>query len=174
MQWTIDPVHTSVGFAVKHMMVSTVRGRFGAVRGSIDLDPAAPERSGAEIAIDAASVDTGMPTRDDHLRSADFFDAARFPEIEFRATRVHPLGGTRFRVDGDLTIRGTTHPIALEAELSGTWGDRVGISARGAIDRKDFGLLWNRAIEAGGVMVGDTVTLELEFEAVRRPETVAA
>ncbi len=179
MKWDIDSAHSSVHFAVKHMMVSTVRGRFGAVRGWIELDPAAPERARAEITIDAGSVDTGMPTRDQHLRSADFFDAERHAEITFRSTRVHRLGGERFRVDGEITIRGATRPIALDAELvgvyeSGRMGTRLGISATGGIDRREFGLNWNQALEAGGVLVSDTVKLEIEVEAVRRAEAVAA
>ncbi len=179
MKWDIDSAHSGVHFAVKHMMVSTVRGRFGAVRGWIELDPVAPEGARAEITIDAGSVDTGVPTRDQHLRSADFFDAERHPEITFRTRRVHRLGGERFRVDGELTIRGATRPIALDTELvgvyeSGRMGTRLGISATGSLDRKEFGLNWNQALEAGGVLVSDTVKLELEVEAVRATEAVAA
>ena len=174
MNWQIDPAHSSVGFAVKHMTVSTVRGRFGAIRGTIDLDPAAPERARADVTIDASSVDTGMPVRDQHLRSADFFDAERHPQITFLATAAHPLGGARFRIDGELTIRGVTRPLTLDAELvgvyeSGRLGTRVGISATGKLDRTEFGLSRNQALEAGGWLVSDTVKLEIEVRPSRRP-----
>ncbi len=180
MKWDIDPAHSSVGFAVKHMMVSTVRGRFGAVRGTIDLDPAEPRKARADVAIDVSSIDTGMEKRDRHLRSADFFDAEQHPEISFRATGAHPLGGDRYRVSGDLTVRGVTRPLSLDAELvgiyeSGRMGTRLGISATGALDRREFGLNWNQALEAGGWLVGDDVKLEIDVEAVKRvPEAVAA
>ena len=179
MTWDIDPVHSNVGFTAKHMMVSSVRGRFGAVRGTIDLDPKSPETVRAEVEIDAASVDTAMAKRDDHLRSADFLDVERHPLISFRANGAHLLGGGRYRVDGEVTIRGVTKPITLDAELAGVYesartGARVGISARGALDRKEFGLNWNQALEAGGWLVSDTVKFEIEVEAVRRAETMAA
>ena len=179
MRWDVDPVHSTIGFAVKHMMVATVHGRFGRVRGTLELDPAAPEDAKAELVIDAASVDTNMPRRDEHLRSADFFDARRFPEIPFRTTEVHALGGAKFRVDGELTIRDVTRPVTVDAELSGVYpdakrGDRIGISFRSSIDRTDFGLGWNQALEAGGVLVGDIVRLEVELAAVRQAEALAA
>lgn len=179
MRWDIDATHSSVGFAVRHMMVATVRGRFGGVSGSIELDPSSPETASALVRIDAASVDTGMPKRDDHLRSADFFDAATHPEIVFRARGAQRVGADRYRLDGDLTIRGTTRPISLDAELAGPFdggkaGTRVGLSATGRIDRKDFGLNWNVALEAGGWLVSDQVRLEIELAAVRALESAAA
>lgn len=179
MKWVIDPVHSTIGFSAKHMMVSTVRGRFGAIGGDIELDPAAPDEAAAEITIDAASVDTGMPARDQHLRSVDFLDAEKYPEITFRTSKVHRLGGPRFRIEGDLTIRGVTRPIALDAELTDVYvdrtrGARIGISARGSIDRSDFGLRWNQALEAGGVLVSERVSLEVEIAAARAAEAVAA
>ena len=179
LRWEIDPVHTTIGFAVKHMMVSTVRGRFGSVRGAIELDPAAPEEASGEIVIDAASVDTNMPMRDNHLRSADFFDAATYPHLTYRVSGVHRLAADRFRVEGDLTVRDVTRPVTLDAELSEVYvdtqrGTRVGISATGSIDRTDFGLRWNQSLEAGGVLVGERVKLEVEIEAVQMAAAAAA
>ncbi|OLC56646.1 MAG: hypothetical protein AUH85_05670 [Chloroflexi bacterium 13_1_40CM_4_68_4] len=179
MKWEIDPVHSTIGFSAKHLMVSTVRGRFGGVRGEIDLDPEAPEKATAEIVIDAASVETGMPMRDNHLRSADFFEADRFPHLTYRVTKVHRLGSDRFRVEGDLTIRDVTRPVTLEAALSDLFvdtrrGTRIAISASGSIDRTDFGLRWNQTLETGGVVVSDRVKLELEITAVQLAAAVAA
>ena len=179
MKWEIDPIHSSIGFAAKHLMVSTVRGRFGGVRGEIELDPAEPEKATAEVVIDAASVETGMPMRDKHLRSADFFEAEKYPHLTYRVSGVHRLGPDRFRVDGDLTIRDVTKPVSLEAEISDLMvdskrGTRLGISATGSIDRTAFGLRWNQSLEAGGVLVSERIKLELEITAVQVAAAVAA
>lgn len=170
--WTFDPAHTLVEFSAKHMMFTTVKGRFTSVRGTIVDVADDPTRSSVEVEIDAASVTTGDPQRDGHLKSADFLDVANFPTLTFRSRRVE---GTheRFRVIGDLTIRGTTHEVTLEAELQGTgvnpWGKTVaGFSASTEINRKDFGLTWNVALETGGVLVSDRVKLDIEVEALRQ------
>jgi polyisoprenoid-binding protein YceI len=172
-RWTLDPAHSEVGFRVRHMMVSWTKGRFGAFSGTVVLDDAHPERSTVEVSIEAASIDTREPQRDQHLRSADFLDVERHPRIAFRSTAVTPAGGGAFEVRGELTIRGVTRPVTLEVEGLGPahrdpWGGvRRGAQARTRIDRKDFGLVWNGVLEAGGVLVGDEVRIELEVELVQ-------
>ena len=177
--WSIDVAHTNVAFSVRHMVVSKVRGRFSRYTGAVQLDEAALARSSVEVTIDAASIDTGVADRDAHLRSPDFFDVERFPELRFRSTGIETLSGDRLRVRGDLTIRDVTREVALDVELGGRtkdpWGnERVGFSARTAIDRKDFGLTWNTVLEAGGVVVGDRVEIEVDVEAIRGTAHVAA
>jgi polyisoprenoid-binding protein YceI len=166
-----DPSHSSVGFVVRHLMVSKVRGRFGAFSGTLTVaeDPTA---SSVEVTIDAASFDSGDAGRDEHVRSADFLDVATFPEVTFRSTSVTSRGSEHYDVAGELTIKGTTVPVVLDAELEGVvadpWGNQRAIfSARTEIDREDFGLTWNQALETGGVMVGKKVTIEIEAQAVR-------
>lgn len=176
--WNIDPVHTQVEVAVKHMMITTVRGRFPDVRGTITVDEEDPESSGVEVTIDAAGIDTRNEDRDAHLRSEDFLDVEEHPEITFRSTRIegaHDKPGEPFRVVGDLTIRGETREVVLDATYEGTgedpWGGtRVGFSASTEIDRRDFGLRWNQALETGGVLVANTVKIELEVQAVRQED----
>ena len=164
---TIDPNHSSIGFAVKHMMIATVRGRFGQFEGTVDVPDGDPTQAQAEFTIQAASIDTGVGPRDEHLRSADFFDAGNHPELRFVSRRIESLGGDRYRAEGDLTMRGVTKPVSLEVEVGDRvrdpWGnDRVGISARGKLNRKEWGLNWNQALEAGGMLVSDEVKLEIE------------
>ncbi|MER3437619.1 MAG: hypothetical protein C4346_08545 [Chloroflexota bacterium] len=171
--WTIDPSHSEIGFAVRHMMISTVRGSFQGVNGTIGIDEADPTRSHAEVTIDAATVNTRDAKRDEHLRSADFFDVVHHPTITFRSTRIEPAGTNQFRVMGDLTIRGTTRPVVLEVEIHGRnrtpWGTEVlGLTAQTSINRKDFGLNWNAALETGGVLVSDEVKLIAEVEAIKQ------
>ncbi|HEU4642128.1 MAG TPA: YceI family protein [Gemmatimonadaceae bacterium] len=170
--WQIDPAHTGVEFAVKHMMISTVKGRFTHVSGTIRLDESNPARSSVEATIDATSIDTRVEQRDAHLRSADFLDADRFPSITFRSTRVVPRGEGRAEVTGDLVIHGVTRQITLEVEEQGRLkdpygNDRVGFSATGKLDRRDFGLTWNQTLEAGGLLVGNEVRISIEVEATR-------
>jgi polyisoprenoid-binding protein YceI len=170
--YRIDAAHTEVGFEVKHLMISTVRGRFGAVNGTIDLNEAEPYRSSVEVEIDAASIDTRQEQRDAHLRSADFFDVQRFPAITFRSTKVDSPSLGRYVVRGDLTVRDVTREVALEVtdEGRGTdpWGgERAGFSASTKIDRRDFGLTWNQALETGGVLVGNEIKIVLDVQAVR-------
>jgi polyisoprenoid-binding protein YceI len=172
----LDPAHSSVEFSVKHMMMTTVRGRFKDVKATITGSEEHPEGCCVEVEIATASVDTGDPSRDAHLRSADFFDAERFPTITFRSTRVegNPRGeeGARFRLVGDLTIRDTTMEVALDCVFEGRgmdpWGkERAGFSARGEVDRRDWGLRWNQAIETGGILVANTVRIEADVQFVR-------
>jgi polyisoprenoid-binding protein YceI len=168
--WAIDPAHSVVELAVKHMMLSTVKGRFANVAGTIVLDEGNLGASSVHAEIDAASIDTREPQRDAHLRSADFLDVESFPTIVFHSTDVVPQGKSRFVLVGDLTIHGVTQEVSLEAELVGKgadpWGgQRAGFTATTAINRKDFGLTWNQALEAGGVLVSDQVKISLEIQA---------
>jgi len=170
-RWNIDATHSTIGFSIRHMVFSKVRGRFLAYTGTIQLDDADLAKSSVEVAIDAASVDTGTDQRDTHLRSADFFDVEHFPQLLFSSTRIEDAGDGRLRVTGQLTIRGTTREVVLEAESAGRgkdpWGNqRIGFAAKTSIDRKDFGLGWNQLLEAGGVLVGDRVDIELDVQAV--------
>ncbi|HET7584130.1 MAG TPA: YceI family protein [Gemmatimonadaceae bacterium] len=169
--WKLDPAHTLVEFSAKHMMITTVKGRFTEVEGTIHADEDDISRSSVEARMKAASIDTRVEQRDNHLRSADFLDAEKFPDITFRSTKVE---GTKekFRITGDLTIRGTTRPVTLEATFEGRgkdpWGgERAGFSARGKIDRREFGLTWNQALETGGVLVGHDIKIEIDAQAVR-------
>jgi polyisoprenoid-binding protein YceI len=171
--WTIDPAHSDVEFAVKHMMVSTVKGRFRSVEGAIQVDEAQPERSSVVAAIDVASIDTGVEQRDAHLRSDDFFNAESYPKISFRSTSIELVDGGRWRMDGNLTIRETTRPISLEVEFEGRGrdaygGERAGFTATTKINRRDFGVNWNGLIETGGVVVSDTVKISLNIQVVRQ------
>jgi polyisoprenoid-binding protein YceI len=176
--WSIDPAHSSTGFAVRHLVISTVRGQFTKTTGTVKLDPADPARSSVEATIDATSIDTREPQRDGHLKSPDFLDVAKYPTITFRSTKVAPAGPDRLAVTGDLTLHGVTRPVTLEVqtspEVKGMFGEtRRGFTAVGKIDRKDFGLTWNKAIEAGPV-VGDEVTIALDIEATKdQPKTAA-
>ena len=173
--WDIDLAHSNLGFTVRHLVISKVRGRFARWAGTLTLDQAHPERSQVEARIEAASIDTHEPQRDAHLRSADFLDTDRYPEITFRSTRIEKAGENRYQVTGDLTIAGVTRPVRLEVEALGRtkdpWGgERAGFSARTTIDRRDFGLVWNQALETGGVVVGEKVEIDIEVEAVKRAE----
>jgi polyisoprenoid-binding protein YceI len=171
-RWNIDSSHSGVHFTVRHMVISKVRGAFARWQGEVDFDAAAPAASTVAVRIDAASIDTHEPKRDDHLRSADFLDVAQHPALTFTSTKVEPLPGDRYRVIGDLTIRGVTRQVELAAELLGggkdPWGnERIGFQATTAISRKDFGLIWNQALETGGVLVGDRVDIALDVQAVK-------
>jgi polyisoprenoid-binding protein YceI len=168
--WVIDPAHSVVELAVKHMMFSTVKGRFPKVSGTIVLNEADLAASSVTAQIEAASIDTGEQARDTHLRSADFLDVEASPTITFRSTEVVPQGKDKFVVVGDLTIRGVTREVSLESEIVGTgidpWGGRrIGFTASTAVNRRDFGLNWNQALEAGGVLVSDQVKISLEIQA---------
>jgi polyisoprenoid-binding protein YceI len=176
--WQLDPAHTHVEFSVKHLMIARVKGRFAGVTGTVALggDPA---DSTVDVVIDAASIDTREAKRDAHLRSADFFDVERFPTIAFRSREVRPTGAGDFSVVGDLTIRDVTRDVTLEVtdEGRGTdpWGgERAGFSATAEIDRRDFGLTWNQALEAGGVLVGNEIRISLEVELVKQAAAEAA
>jgi polyisoprenoid-binding protein YceI len=177
--WNLDTVHSGINFAVRHMVVSKVRGRFTKFNGQVALDEDDLTRSVVEATIDASSIDTGTAQRDDHLRSADFFDVERFPEIKFRSTRIEKIGEDRYTLSGNLTIRDVTREITLDVEYGGRgkdpWGnERVGFTAKATVDRKDFGLKWNQALETGGVLVSDRVEIELEVQGVRAAAAQAA
>lgn len=173
--YEIDPTHTTVAFRVRHMMVTMQRGQFHGVRGALELDREDVTRSRVEAVIDVASVDTNVAQRDAHLRSADFFDADKHPTMTFvsRAVRPGPNGG--LSIEGDLTIRGTTRAIVLQGDgISPESRDpfgmtKVGTSASTKISRKDFGLVWNAALETGGVAVGDEITIDLDLQFQRKP-----
>lgn len=172
----IDPAHSDVQFVARHMMISKVRGRFREFEGWLDIAER-PEDSSVEVVIQAASIDTGDSQRDAHLRSPDFLDVEQFPEIRFRSTSVRPAGDDdRYEVVGDLTIRGVTRPVTLDVEFEGIavdpWGGtRAGFVASGEINREDFDVTWNQALETGGFLVGKGVRVELDVEAVLQPGT---
>ena len=178
--WKIDPAHSHVEFAVRHLMISTVKGAFGDVRGTVWVDESDARTILVDITIQVASIDTRQEQRDAHLRSADFFDAARFPTITFRSRLVEGHHrDSEFRLVGDLTIRDVTREVVLdvssEGRLTDPWGaERAGFSAQGKIDRTDFGLTWNQALEAGGVVVGNQVKIAVEVELVRQATEAAA
>jgi polyisoprenoid-binding protein YceI len=172
-QWRVDKAHTSVEFAVKHMMITTVRGRFTDVDGTVRADESDSTKSTIEVSIAAASLDTREPQRDAHLRSADFLDAEQFPSIAFRSTRIESLGKDRLRVTGELTIHGVSKSVVLDVTDEGhgkdPWGgERRGFSATTQVDRRDFGLNWNQALEFGGWLVGNEVKITLDIQLVRQ------
>jgi polyisoprenoid-binding protein YceI len=166
--WAVDPAHTDVLFSTKHMMVTTVRGTFGDVTGTITFDASRPDEARGEFTVSVASIATGVEQRDAHLRSADFFDTATYPTATFAVTAVEPRGGKDYAVTGDLTIRGTTRPVTFTVELLGFYtgmngSRRVGLHATGKLDREAFGLTWNVALEGGGWLVGKDVALEIDL-----------
>jgi polyisoprenoid-binding protein YceI len=173
--WNIEPGHSLVEFSAKHMMITTVKGRFRDVSGTINIDEANPERSSVEASMNAATIDTGVAQRDQHLVSADFLDAATYPTITFRSRKISGARvgvGEEFTITGDLTIRGTTHEVTLRASYEGRgkdpWGgERISFTASGKIDRREFGLTWNQALEAGGILVSNDIRINLEVQAVR-------
>ena len=170
--WKIDSAHTLVEFAVKHLMITTVKGRFADVEGEIVIERDNPSRSSVKATITAASIDTRTEQRDAHLRSADFLDAEHFPEITFTSKRITGEA-SELEVVGDLTIRGVTKEVTLSVTNEGSgkdpWGgERIGFSARTKFDRRDFGLVWNQVIESGGVTVGHEVKVSLEVQAVKQ------
>jgi polyisoprenoid-binding protein YceI len=179
--WQIDPAHSAVEFAVKHMMFTTVRGRFKDFRGTIEVNERDPDRSTVHVEIAAASIDTGAADRDAHLRSADFLDVENHPALTFRSKRVEGAmkkEGDRFTMIGDLTIRGTTMEVTLDCQFEGTgtdpWGGtRAGSRATAKIDRRDWGLKWNQALETGGILVANEVRIEVEVQAVKAAPVTA-
>ncbi|MEU2021238.1 YceI family protein [Streptomyces sp. NPDC016469] len=170
--YTIDPAHSSIGFTVRHAMVTNVRGSFAEHEGSLKLDGSDPANSTASIVVKIASVDTGIKDRDGHLVSGDFFDAEKFPLMTFRSTSAEQLGGDKYRVTGDLTIKDVTRPLAIDLEFNGSAKDvygneRVGFEGSAEILRSDWGLTWNAALETGGVMVSDKVKLNFDISAIK-------
>jgi polyisoprenoid-binding protein YceI len=175
MSWKVDQAHTLVEFSVKHMMISTVRGRFHNFSGTLNLDEEYPERSSIEGVVEVASLDTHEPNRDAHLRSADFFDVEKYPTMKFRSTRIEKTGDNRFDVVGDLTIKNVTREITFNVTSEGQGKDPYGsrhwgFSAETTINRKDFGLNWNVALETGGWLVGDLIKVNVDLEAVQQVE----
>jgi polyisoprenoid-binding protein YceI len=172
--WSIDPDHSSIGFKVRHMMVSNVKGTFGTFNGAAEVDEKDITRSKLSVTIDTASINTGVLKRDEHLRSADFFDMAKYPIMTYVSKKVEKNGNDRLKIYGDLTLRGITKPVVLDVEgPTKVYKDpqgklRRGASATATINRKDFGLTWNKVIEAGGVLVGEEVYISLEVEFVKK------
>jgi polyisoprenoid-binding protein YceI len=178
-KWNIDAAHSGINFSIRHMVVSKVRGRFAKYTGTVNLDEGDLTRSTVETTVDASSIDTGTPQRDAHLRAPDFFDVEKFPELRFRSKRIEKLDDAGYRVIGDLTIRDVTREVSLDVEYGGRakdpWGnERIGFVAKTAFDRKDFGLGWNQLLEAGGVLLGDRVDIEIEVQAVKATAVQAA
>jgi len=174
--YQIDSAHSTAAFTVRHMMVTNVSGAFSKVTGTVVYDPATPAASRVEAVIDTATIDTREPKRDAHLRSEDFFDVARYPTITFSSKRVEKTGEGRLRVVGDLTLHGVTREVVLEVEgptpeILTPNGYRMGASATTSINRKDFGMTWNRALDAGGVVVGEQVRIQIDVALVRPAET---
>ena len=170
--WKIDPVHTSVEFAVRHLMITTVKGRFTGVTGIVKDDDRDPAKGEVEITIDAASIDTREPQRDAHLRSADFFDVETHPTITFRSRRIEAAQDDGFKLVGDLTMHGITREVALDVTSHGRvkdpWGgERAGFSATAKVKRSEFGLTWNQLLETGGVAVGDDIKISIDVELVK-------
>ena len=177
--WDFDKTHSSINFSVRHLMVSKVRGQFHDWSGTLELDDADITKSRVAVTIQAASIDTKEDKRDAHLRSPDFFEVDRYPTLAFVSTKIEKVDDDELAVYGDLTIHGITKPVVLETELGGItkdpWGGtRTGFSAKVAINRKEFGLHWNAALEAGGVLVGEKVEIALEIEAIRKAAAQAA
>jgi len=172
--WTIDSAHSGANFSVRHMMVSNVRGSFSKVTGTVDYDPSTPAGSKADVTIDVTTINTNEPKRDEHLKSPDFFEVAKFPTMRFVSKRVVPAGPGKLKLLGDLTIHGVTKEVTFDVDAPAAevkeqrGGARSGASATAKISRKDFGLTWNRAIEAGGVAVSDEVAITLDIELTRK------
>lgn len=170
--YTIDPAHTRIGFQARHAMVTKVRGQFLDFEGGFHLDPSNPDESSAHLTIQAKSLTTGNKQRDEHLRSNDFFAMEQYPEIKFNSTKVEKTDDENLRLTGDLTIRGVTRPVTVDFEYLGAavdpWGNlRIGFEGKTTINRKDWGVNWNAALEAGGVLVSEKVTIELDVSATK-------
>jgi polyisoprenoid-binding protein YceI len=171
--YDVDAEHSRLGFVARHAMVTKVRGAFTKFEGTLHIDGADPTRSTAEFRIDATSIDTGSRQRDDHLRSNDFFDMSTYPEIVFRTTAVEPHGGDSYQVTGDLTVKGVTRPATFDLEFTGSVVDpfgntRIGFEGTGVVSRIDWGITWNAPLEAGGVLVSDRISLDIDISAIKR------
>jgi polyisoprenoid-binding protein YceI len=177
--WNFDSAHTNAAFSARHMMVTTVRGQFDKVTGTLTFDPQNPAAASVEATIDATTISTGVADRDNHLKSADFLDVANFPTLTFKSTKVELTGKETAKITGDLTIRGNTRSVVVEAEFFGQFKDlygnqKVGFSGKTKINREDWGLTWNVALETGGWLVGKDINIELDLQAVLVTETVNA
>jgi polyisoprenoid-binding protein YceI len=173
MAWNIDATHSHVTFSIRHMVVSTVKGRFNVLSGALEIDTANPANSWVQAEVDVASIDTGDTNRDNHLRAPDFFDVEKYPKMTFKSTKVEPVGENEYQVTGDLTLHGVTKPVVFDVEYSGEVKDpygfrRAGFNAKTKINRKEWGLTWHALLEAGGAMVGDEVKIEVDLEAVTK------
>jgi polyisoprenoid-binding protein YceI len=172
--WQIDPAHTNVEFTMRHMMISNVKGQFQKTSGTITANGTDPASAKINATIDATLIDTRVDRRDAHLKSPDFLDVAKFPTITFKSTKVEAAGPGKWKVTGDLTLHGVTKPVVLDVEGTGApihdpmGNTRAGASATTKIRRSDFGLIWNKALEAGGVMVGDEVAISIDLEAIKK------
>jgi polyisoprenoid-binding protein YceI len=171
-RWEIDSSHSGIHFSVRHLVIAKVRGQFGRWTGAVTVPDGDFSRASVDVTIDASSIDTGVGQRDDHLRSADFFDVTTFPELTFRTARVEPQGD-RLKLVGTLTIKGVAKEVILDVEPLGRardpWGnERAAFSAKTAVDRREFGLTYNQVLETGGVMVGDKIEIEIDVEAVKQ------
>ncbi|HEY3446833.1 MAG TPA: YceI family protein [Myxococcales bacterium] len=172
--YDIDSAHSQVGFAVKHLMVSTVKGEFGKVSGTVSYDPKKPEATVLDVTIDTTSINTREAKRDGHLKSPDFFDTEKFATATFKSTKVQSAGKGKLKVTGDLTIKGITKPVTLEvtgpsAEAKSPWGQTViAASAIGKVSRRDFGMTWNKTLDGGGLLVGENVDLSIDAELIKK------
>jgi polyisoprenoid-binding protein YceI len=173
--WQIDRAHSAAQFSVRHLMVSTVRGHFGKLTGVVRYDPAKPGEASVEAEVDVSTIDTREAKRDAHLKSPDFFDVEKYPTMTFRSTKLEPAGPGKFKMTGNLTLRGVTRPVVFDLDgvsepiKDQRGGERMGATATAKINRSDFGMTWNRLLEAGGVTVGDEVTIVIDAELTRRP-----
>ncbi|MGQ0616579.1 MAG: YceI family protein [Acidimicrobiia bacterium] len=172
--YTLDPAHSRIGFVARHAMVTKVRGSFKDFAGQGYFDAADPSKSRLEVTVQATSIDTGNADRDGHLRGNDFFDMENHPEIRFVSTDIEPAGTNAYHVTGDLTVKGTTKPVTVDVEYTGSAVDpygnqRIGLEGSVTINRKDWGVSWNAALEAGGLLVSEKVTLELDISAIKQP-----
>ena len=179
MAWEIDPSHSQVMFSVRHAMISTVRGNFTVISGHLHIDEQNPANSSVDAQAEAASINTRDERRDGHLQSPDFFDAAQYPTITFKSSKVEHVGGSNYKVTGDLTMHGVTKQVTFDAEYGGQGKDafgaqRAGISVKGKINREDWGLTWNAALETGGLLVSKDVNIEIDLSAVSQPAAAPA
>ncbi len=179
MAWEIDPAHSEAMFSVKHAMITTVRGHFNVISGHLHIDEQNPANSSVDAQADASSVNTRDERRDGHLKSPDFFDVAKYPTITFKSSKVEHVGGNDYKVTGDLTMHGVTKQVTLNAEYGGQGKDaygmqRAGVSVKGKINREDWGLTWNAALEAGGVLVSKDVTIEIDLSTINQAAAAPA
>jgi polyisoprenoid-binding protein YceI len=174
--WELDPAHSSIGFAIRHMMISTVRGQLRTFTGKATGDPTAPDKGAIEVTIDATSIDTANPKRDEHLKSPDFLDVAKFPTITFKSKKIAAAGQGKAKLTGDLTLHGVTKEVVLDVDgLTPAIKDPMGNTRAGAhattkIDRKDFGIVYNKTLDGGGLMVGDEIDVTIDVEGVQKGE----
>lgn len=175
VNYTIDTLHSAANFSVRHMMITTVRGQFGGLKGTVKFDAKNPAATAIDASIDASTINTGEPKRDADLKGEEFFDIKRFPAMKFRSTKVEAAGAGRLKVSGDLTINATTRPVLMDVEgptppIKDTRGrEKVGATATTRISRKEFGITWNQVLEAGGVAVSDEVSITIDLELIKAP-----